>query len=92
MGLAIGCAYLGGTAAKATIVRAQAERIEGATAAGFTEEALAAAAGGAVECVAAALAPSLQQRARAGLLLVQGKPEAAEAGSRLGPFQSWAAP
>jgi hypothetical protein len=46
MGLAIGCAYLGGTAAKATTVRAQAERIEGATAAGFTEEALAAAAGG----------------------------------------------
>jgi spore germination cell wall hydrolase CwlJ-like protein len=46
VGLAIGCAYLGGTAAKATTVRAQAERIEGATAAGFTEEALAAAAGG----------------------------------------------
>ena len=46
MGLAIGCAYLGGTAAKATTVRAQAERIDGATAAGFTEEALAAAAGG----------------------------------------------
>ena len=45
-GLAIGCAYLGGTVAKATTVRAQAERIEGATAAGFTEEALAAAAGG----------------------------------------------
>lgn len=46
VGLGIGCAYLGGTAAKATTVRAQAERIEGATAAGFTEEALAAAAGG----------------------------------------------
>ena len=46
VGLAIGCAYLGGTAAKATTVRVQAERIEGATAAGFTEEALAAAAGG----------------------------------------------
>jgi spore germination cell wall hydrolase CwlJ-like protein len=46
VGLAIGCAYLGGTAAKATTVRAQAERIQGATAAGFTEEALAAAAGG----------------------------------------------
>ncbi|WP_305758464.1 cell wall hydrolase [Brevundimonas sp.] len=46
VGLAIGCAYLGGTAAKATTVRTQAERIEGATAAGFTEEALAAAAGG----------------------------------------------
>lgn len=46
VGLAIGCAYLGGSAAKATTVRAQAERIEGATAAGFTEEALAAAAGG----------------------------------------------
>jgi spore germination cell wall hydrolase CwlJ-like protein len=46
LGLAIGCAYLGGTAAKATTVRAQAERIQGATAAGFTEEALAAAAGG----------------------------------------------
>ncbi|WGM30032.1 cell wall hydrolase [Brevundimonas sp. NIBR11] len=46
VGLGIGCAYLGGTVAKATTVRAQAERLEGATAAGFTEEALAAAAGG----------------------------------------------
>jgi hypothetical protein len=46
VGLAIGGAYLGGTAAKATTVRAQAQRIDGATAAGFTEEALAAAAGG----------------------------------------------
>ncbi len=46
VGLAIGCAYLGGAAAKATTVRAQAERIDSATAAGFTEEALAAAAGG----------------------------------------------
>jgi spore germination cell wall hydrolase CwlJ-like protein len=46
LGLAIGCAYLGGSVAKATTVRAQAERLEGATAAGFTEEALAAAAGG----------------------------------------------
>jgi len=46
VGLAIGCAYLGGAAAKATTVRAQAERIESATAAGFTEEALAVAAGG----------------------------------------------
>ena len=46
VGLAIGCAYLGGAAAKATTVRAQAERIDSASAAGFTEEALAAAAGG----------------------------------------------
>jgi len=46
LGLGIGCAYLGGTVARATTVRAQAERLEGATAAGFTEEALAAAAGG----------------------------------------------
>ena len=46
LGLAIGCAYLGGSAAKATTVRAQAERLKGATSAGFTEEALAAAAGG----------------------------------------------
>lgn len=46
VGLAIGCAYLGGTVAKATTVRAQAERIEGAASAGFTEEALSAAAGG----------------------------------------------
>ncbi|WP_426040909.1 cell wall hydrolase [Brevundimonas sp. TWP2-3-4b1] len=46
VGLGIGCAYLGGTVARATTVRAQAERLEGATAAGFTEEALAAAAGG----------------------------------------------
>ena len=46
LGLAIGCAYMGGTVAKTTTVRAQAERLKGATAAGFTEEALAAAAGG----------------------------------------------
>ena len=46
VGLTVGCAYVGGSAAKATTVRAQAERIEGATAAGFTEEALSAAAGG----------------------------------------------
>lgn len=46
VGLGIGCAYLGGTAAKATTLRAQAERLEGVQAAGFTEEALVAAAGG----------------------------------------------
>ena len=46
VGLGIGCAYLGGTAARATTVRAQAERLEGVQAAGFTEEALSAAAGG----------------------------------------------
>ncbi len=46
VGLAISCAYLGGTVARATTVRAHAERIDGAAAAGFTEEALSAAAGG----------------------------------------------
>lgn len=46
MGLAIGCAYLGGAAAQTTTVRAQAQRIDGAASAGFTEEALSAAAGG----------------------------------------------
>ena len=46
VGLAIGAAYLGGVSARAATVRAQAERIQGATAAGFTEEALSAAAGG----------------------------------------------
>jgi spore germination cell wall hydrolase CwlJ-like protein len=46
VGLAIGGAYLGGTMARTTTLRAQAERIQGATAAGFTEEALSAAAGG----------------------------------------------
>tara|TARA_R110001606_G_scaffold239423_1_gene387514 strand:+ start:43971 stop:45086 length:1116 start_codon:yes stop_codon:yes gene_type:complete len=46
VGLTVGGAYVGGSAARATTVRAQAERIEGATAAGFTEEALSAAAGG----------------------------------------------
>lgn len=45
-GLAIGVAYLGGTVAKATTLRAQAVRLDGAASAGFTEEALAAAAGG----------------------------------------------
>ena len=46
VGLAIGAAYLGGTVAKATTVRVQAERIAGVRDAGYTEEALAAAAGG----------------------------------------------
>ena len=46
VGLAIGCAYLGGATAKATTVRAQAERIGYAATAGFSEEALAVAAGG----------------------------------------------
>ena len=46
VGLAIGGAYLGGSVAKANTVRGQAERIQAATSAGFTEEALSAAAGG----------------------------------------------
>ncbi|SFS77674.1 cell wall hydrolase [Brevundimonas viscosa] len=46
LGLGVGGAWLGGAAAKASTLRTQAERLEGATAAGFTEEALAAAAGG----------------------------------------------
>ena len=46
VGLVIGCAYLGGVTAKSTTLRAQAERLNGATSAGFTEEALSAAAGG----------------------------------------------
>ena len=46
VGLAVGGAYLGGAAAKASTVKVQAQRINGATSAGFTEEALAAAAGG----------------------------------------------
>ncbi len=45
-GLAIGCAYLGGMTARATEVRVQAERLQGAANEGFTEEALSAAAGG----------------------------------------------
>ena len=45
-GLAIGAAYLGGKAAHAEGLRTQAQRLEGATSAGFTEEALTAAAGG----------------------------------------------
>ena len=46
VGLGVGGAWVGGAAAKAATLRSQAERIEGATSAGFTEEALAAAAGG----------------------------------------------
>lgn len=46
VGLAVGGAYLGGAAAKASTIQAQAERIDGAGAAGFSEEAMAAAAGG----------------------------------------------
>lgn len=46
LGLVIGGAYLGGQAAQATTLRIQAERLDSAASAGFTEEALAAAAGG----------------------------------------------
>lgn len=45
-GLTIGAAYLGGQAARADGLRTQAQKLEGATSAGFTEEALSAAAGG----------------------------------------------
>ncbi|MFK4059442.1 cell wall hydrolase [Brevundimonas sp. NPDC046655] len=44
--LAVGGAYLGGVAAQASTVRAQAERLQGAGAEGYTQEAMAAAAGG----------------------------------------------
>ncbi len=46
IGLTAGCAYLGGSVARSSEIRAQASRIDGVTAAGFSEEALAAAAGG----------------------------------------------
>lgn len=45
-GLAVGGAYLGGVAAKHTTTRVQAERIVSVRSAGYTEEALSAAAGG----------------------------------------------
>lgn len=46
MSLSVGAAYVGGASAKAASVRGQAQKIAGAADAGFTEEALAAAAGG----------------------------------------------
>ncbi len=46
VGLAVGGAYLGGLAAQASTVRSQAERLQGAGAGGYTQEALAEAAGG----------------------------------------------
>lgn len=46
VGLTAGCAYLGGTVAQANSIKTQAGRLESVAAAGFTEEALAAAAGG----------------------------------------------
>lgn len=46
VGLTAGCAYLGGTVAQANSIKAQAGRLDSVAAAGFTEEALAAAAGG----------------------------------------------
>ncbi len=46
VGLAVGGAYLGGLAAQASTVRNQAERLQGAGAGGYTQEALADAAGG----------------------------------------------
>jgi spore germination cell wall hydrolase CwlJ-like protein len=45
-GLAIGCAYLGGEAARESMVRAQAARFAGAAKAGYSEQSLIAAAGG----------------------------------------------
>ena len=44
--LAVGGAYLGGVAAQASTVRVQAERLQGAGSEGYTQEAMAAAAGG----------------------------------------------
>ncbi|MGO4409971.1 MULTISPECIES: cell wall hydrolase [unclassified Brevundimonas] len=44
--LAVGGAYLGGAAVQASTVRAQAERLQGAGSEGYTQEAMAAAAGG----------------------------------------------
>lgn len=46
VGAAVGVAYLGGTMAKATTVRSQALKLDAVAAAGFTDEAMAAAAGG----------------------------------------------
>ncbi len=46
VGLTAGCAYLGGSVAKASQVKSQVARIDGAVSAGFSEEALAEAAGG----------------------------------------------
>lgn len=46
VGAAVGLSYLGGVMAKTSTVRAHALRLDAAAAAGFTEEALAAAAGG----------------------------------------------
>ncbi|MBN9481255.1 MAG: cell wall hydrolase [Bordetella sp.] len=46
VGLAVGGAYLGGLTAQASTVRAQAERLQDAGAGGYTQEALAQAAGG----------------------------------------------
>ncbi|MBB5745064.1 cell wall hydrolase [Brevundimonas variabilis] len=46
VGVAVGCGWLGNTVAQATTIRAQAERIAAASSAGFTDEALNAAAGG----------------------------------------------
>jgi len=46
VGAAVGCGWLGTTVAEAAMLRSQAERLETASAAGFTDEALSAAAGG----------------------------------------------
>ena len=46
IGLTAGCAYLGGSVARTSEIRSQAVKIQGVSAAGFSEEALAAAAGG----------------------------------------------
>jgi hypothetical protein len=45
-GLVIGCAYLGGEAARSNMIRADAERFAGAATSGYSERSLVAAAGG----------------------------------------------
>jgi len=45
VGVAVGCAYLGGAMARASELKTDAQRLDAATAAGFTDEALSAATG-----------------------------------------------
>ena len=78
-GLAIGCAYLGGETARASMIRAKAERFAGAAKAGYSEQSLAVAAGG-LDRYALAIARRHDPSATA-----QGAPQSAMIATQLAP-------
>jgi spore germination cell wall hydrolase CwlJ-like protein len=93
-GLAIGCAYLGGETARATMIQAKAERFAGAAKSGYSEQSLAVAAGG-VDRDALAIArrhdPSANPGGQSVLLATQAapqQPDSASVGLRTANFRA----